>query len=79
MAGRITRRRWLCACLALAVAVLGVVGFLAWGVDTQVAARRRVPLGADEDAVAAAVGRPADAGVIGRGSRVPERVQRELL
>jgi hypothetical protein len=53
------RRRWLLAGRALAAgAALGIVGFLAFN-DPLEAARRGVPLGADQAAVEAAVGRPA--------------------
>jgi hypothetical protein len=73
-------RRWLLAGLALAdLAVPGVVGLLAWGGDTPEAARRRVPLGADEDAVAAAVGRPHNGGEIYEENQTPERLRRGLF
>jgi hypothetical protein len=53
-------RCWLLACPALALAVLGVVGFLVWGGDTQEAVCRRVRLDVDADAACDAVGRPPD-------------------
>jgi hypothetical protein len=51
-------RRWPWIVLPLAVAALAGVGAL-MPADPLDAARRRVPLGADEDAVAEAVGRTA--------------------
>jgi hypothetical protein len=63
------RRRGLFAVLALAtVAGAGTVGLLALGEDLLAAARRRVPRGADREAVEAAVGRPAD-GMFGNPGR----------
>jgi hypothetical protein len=54
-------RRWLFAALALALAAsVGIVAFRAFAEDELAAARRRVPSGADREAVEAAVGRPAD-------------------
>jgi len=49
---------------------------LAFGDDPLEAARRRVPLGADEDAVAEAMGRPADGlnHKAGRGGPMAHRV-----
>jgi hypothetical protein len=65
-------RRWFLAVLALAVtAGAGIVGFLALGEDPLEAARRRVPLGGDEGAVARAVGRPANGVAGGRRERPP--------
>jgi hypothetical protein len=72
-------RRWLLAVLALAAAALGVVAYLALRVDTAEAASLRVPLGADEDAVAAAVGRPHDGGMILKESGATERLRRGLF
>jgi hypothetical protein len=73
----LTRGRcWLVAGQALAAAaLLGVVGFLAFGDGPLEAACRRVPLGADEDDVARAVGRPPD-GVIGKSGRTAEVTRR---
>jgi hypothetical protein len=65
-------RRWLFAVLALAaVAGAGIMGFLALTEDEWEAARRRVPLGADREAVEAAVGKAAD-GVIGQTGRTAD-------
>jgi hypothetical protein len=65
-------RRWLLAVLALtALAVLGIVAFLVFAQDSLEAARRRVPLGADEEAVAQAVGRRAD-GRVGLAGKTAE-------
>jgi hypothetical protein len=72
-------RRWLLACLALAAALLGVAAYLTLSVDTPEAARRRVPLGADEDTVTAAVGRPHNGGEIYKESRGPEQLRRGLF
>jgi hypothetical protein len=69
-------RRWLPAALtlaAVAVVALGVVGLVAPGEDPLEAARRRVPLGTDEEAVAQAVGRPADGRVAWRARRPRSR------
>jgi hypothetical protein len=66
-----TRRRRLLACLALAAAA-ALAGLLAsLPEDEWEAARRRVPLGADREAVEAAVGKAAD-GVIGKVGRTGE-------
>jgi hypothetical protein len=65
-------RRWLFAVPALAaVAGVGIVGCLALGEEEWEAARLRVPLGADREAVEAAVGRAAD-GVIGKAGPTGE-------
>src|SRR5262245_836413 len=71
-----TRSRcWLVAGLTLAAAAaLGVVALLGFGADELEAARRRVPLGADEEAVAQAVGRPADGRVGLAGAGVSTRL-----
>jgi hypothetical protein len=71
-------RRWLLAVLALAlVAGVGIVAFLVFAEDELEAARRRVPRGADREAVEAAVGRPAD----GRTARTafPDDPRRVLI
>jgi hypothetical protein len=71
-------RCWLLAGLSLAavaVVALGVALFLAFDKGTLEAACRRVPLGADEEAVARAVGRPPD-GVIGKSGRTAEVTRR---
>jgi hypothetical protein len=62
----------LLACLLLVVALFGV--WLLWPQTPEEALRRRVPLGADEDAVVAAVGRP-PAAVFGKPGRprAPDR------
>jgi hypothetical protein len=71
MAGRTPRpHSWLFACLAVIAAALAVL----WALvpeDPLEAARRRVPLGADEEAVAQAVGRPAD-GRVGLAGKTAE-------
>jgi hypothetical protein len=66
-------RLWLPAGLALAAgaAVLGVAAFLVFAEDEWKAARRRVPLGADREAVESAVGRPAD-GRVGLAGKTAE-------
>jgi hypothetical protein len=59
------RRRWLLAGLALALAAAAATLLvLALAEDPLEAAHRRVPLGADQEAVEAAVGGPADVVVI---------------
>jgi hypothetical protein len=67
-------RRGLLAALTLATVAavaLGVALFLAYDEGTLEAACRHVPLGADEDDVAEAVGRPPD-GMIGKSGRAAE-------
>jgi hypothetical protein len=72
-------RRWLLAGLALAAgAVLGLVGFLAFGADSAEGARRRVPLGADEEAVIQALGRVGEA-ALGRGTGLDGMESRRVL
>jgi hypothetical protein len=67
------RRRLLTglALVAVAVLALGVALCLALGEDPLKAARRRVPLGADEEAVVQAVGRRAD-GRVGLAGKTAE-------
>jgi hypothetical protein len=75
MGGRETSRRWLYAWLALGVTVSAFVGL--WALlpgEPLEAARRRVPLGADREAVEAAVGKAAD-GVIGKAGRTGENTR----
>jgi hypothetical protein len=55
----------------VAAVALGIVGLLAFSEDPLEAARRRVPLGADEEAVAQAVGRRAD-GRVGLAGKTAE-------
>jgi hypothetical protein len=72
------RRRRLRACLALAVvAALGGAWCLVPD-DPLEAGRRRVPLGADRDAVEAAVGKAAD-GVIGKAGPNGEMTRYECV
>ena len=65
-------KRWLLACLALIVVLVGV--WALWPQTPLEAVRGRVPLGADESAVVAAVGRNpnAEVGKPGR-PRAPDR------
>ena len=74
-------RRWLFAILALpgvAAVALGVAACLAFGEDPLEAARRRVPLGADEATVVKAVGRPPDS-QMGRPGGTAEDPPRALF
>jgi hypothetical protein len=66
------RRLALIVVAAVVTVTVGVTGaLLAVGDDPREAARRRVPLGADEEAVARAVGRPAD-GWVGLAGKTAE-------
>jgi hypothetical protein len=72
-------RRWpvVVLVLALALATAAAAALLPLAEDPLEAACRRVPLGADEEAVAEAVGRPPD-GVIGESGRTAEVTRRVL-
>jgi hypothetical protein len=72
-----TRRLWLLAGLALATATLAGL-WLLLAADPLEAARRRVPLGADEAAVCAALGRPPDT-VMGKPGHPADMPPRALF
>jgi hypothetical protein len=71
-------RRWLPAGLAAGAAALGLVAFLMFADQPLKAARRRVPLGADEATVVRAVGRAPDS-ALGKPGGTPEDPPRALF
>jgi hypothetical protein len=77
----VSTRRWLQAGLALAAVAavaLGIAACLAFGEDPLEAARRRVPLGADEATVVQAVGRAPDS-VMGKPGGTAQDPPRALF